>query len=68
MQIFDILYPENDKYFTKHCKTKVVQNKVLNNMHLSFCSCVAPLGSYKLAPKTYLYRYLENGKDFLNTC
>ena len=32
-------------------------------MHLSFCSFVAPLGSYRLAPKTYLYKYLENGKE-----
>ena len=37
-------------------------------MHVSFCSCVAPLGSYGVAPKTFLLRYLENGKDFLNSC
>ena len=42
LQIFDLLYPENDNYFTKHYKTKVVQNRVLNNMHLSFSSYVAP--------------------------
>ena len=37
-------------------------------MHLSFCTFVSPLGGYRLAPKPYLYKYLENGKDFLNSC
>ena len=49
-------------------REKDVQNTVRNKSQISFCSWVAPMGSKELAPKTYLYIYLENGKDFLNSC
>ena len=31
-QNFDYLYLEKEKYFEKHCRRKVAQNNVLNDM------------------------------------
>ena len=49
-----------DKSWSKH----YIEQKLLNNIHLSFCSCVDPFASYRSGS----YRYLENGKAFTNNC
>ena len=42
--------PKSDKYFIKLCRTKFVQNRVVNKINISFCSCMAPLASYRFGP------------------
>ena len=67
-QMFDPLYLENEKYFNKHNRRKIVQKKFWTVCTFQFVLVWPLLGVKGSAPKTYLYRYLENGNECLNNC